>query len=111
MPGMSADQLIAQMREAASEGLNTLNHRHIAVATPLTPLQYGDLRSGHTPVPATPDHLESASVNDVQYAVIVHEDLTARHPIGQAKFFEEAAIQIEPEVEPILSTAVRRRFG
>jgi hypothetical protein len=108
---MSADQLIAQMREAAAEGLNVLNHRHIAVATPLTPLQYGDLRSGHTPVPATPDNLESASVNDVQYAVIVHEDLTARHPIGQAKFFEEAAIQVQPEAEAILAAPVRRRFA
>lgn len=111
MPAMSADELIAQMREAAAEGLTNLAERDRAIATPLTPLEYGDLRSGHTVIPATPDDLESAVVNDVSYAVYVHEDLTARHDDGQAKFFEEAALQVQPEAEGILAAPVRRRFG
>lgn len=108
---VSAAEIIARHRAAAVEGLNLLAERDRAIAVPLTPIQYGDLRSGHTVVPATPDELTSAVVNDLDYAVPVHEDLTARHPSGQAKYFEEAATQVEPEVEPILGAALRREFG
>src|SRR5690349_14901921 len=111
MPGMSADQIIAAAREAAAEGL-TLAAEHVrGVAVPLTPLEYGDLRSGHTVVPATPDGLEAAVTNDVEYAIYVHEDLTARHDDGQAKFLEEAALSSAREVEQIVGAAIRRRLG
>lgn len=111
MPGMSADQIIALAREAAVEGLNLSAERVRAVAVPLTPLEYGDLRSSLTVDPATEADLESAVTSDLEYAVYVHEDLAARHDDGQAKFLEEAARQSAGEVEQIMGAALARRLG
>jgi len=108
---MSAAQLTALVREGAAEGLTLAAERVRAVAVPLTPFEYGDLRSGHTVDPATPEDLESAVVNDVSYAIYVHEDLTARHPVGQAKFLEKATLDSRAEVEQIMAAAIRRRLG
>lgn len=111
MSEMSAADLTAAVRDAAVEGLNLAAERVRAVAVPRTPLEYGDLRSAHTVVPATPDHLESAVVNDLEYAVKQHEDLTLRHDDGQAKYLESAAIESAAEIEQLMAAALRRRLG
>lgn len=107
----SADELKRLAREGMAEGLTLAAERVRAVATPLTPIQYGDLRSGHTVVPATPDTLESAVTNDVSYAIYVHEDLSARHPVGQAKFLEKATRDSAGDVEKIVGAAVKRKLA
>lgn len=110
---MSGDEMVRRMRGAAANGLNLQAERTRAVATPRTPLEYGDLRSAHTVVPATPDDLEAAVVNDLPYAVKQHEDITLRHDDGQAKFLESAALDIESsgEADRIMTAQVRRAFG
>lgn len=42
------------------------------------------------------------------YAVYVHEDLQAFHPVGQAKFLEQPARELAPELARIVVTAMRR---
>lgn len=42
------------------------------------------------------------------YALYVHEDLEARHPIGQAKYLEQPAMQLVPEFNRIIVEAVRK---
>ncbi|GAB3166906.1 hypothetical protein GCM10027059_26560 [Myceligenerans halotolerans] len=111
MSVMSAAEMVRRVREGAAEGLTLAAERVRAVAVPRTPLEYGDLRSAHTVVPATPDDLGSAVVNDLPYAVKQHEDLTLRHDDGQAKFLESAALDSAREVEQIVAASVRRRLG
>ena len=36
------------------------------------------------------------------YALFVHEDLTARHKVGQAKFLEQALLENKPQILSIL---------
>lgn len=44
----------------------------------------------------------------VGYAVYVHEDLTARHKVGQAKYLESALNDYRPKVSDIIARAVAR---
>lgn len=73
----------------------------MAEAKRLTPVDTGTLRSsGHVRLPEVTDDGAFVEVGfggpagaggnaeDVGYAVYVHEDLTARHVVGQAKFLE-----------------------
>lgn len=43
-----------------------------------------------------------------QYAVYVHENLEAFHPVGQAKFLEQPARQYAREIGRMVREAVRR---
>jgi len=43
------------------------------------------------------------------YAVYVHEDLTANHPVGQAKFLEEPARQLQKVFSKMILQALRRK--
>lgn len=42
------------------------------------------------------------------YAIFVHENLEAKHPIGQAKFLEEPARTMQPELAGIIRGAMQR---
>lgn len=42
------------------------------------------------------------------YALFVHENLEARHPVGQAKFLEQPARQNAKEYAAIIKTGYRR---
>ncbi len=111
MTFIPAEQIVSLVRVAAAEGLTATAERVRAVAVPLTPLEYGDLRSSLTVVPADPVDLESAVVSDLPYAVKQHEDLTLRHDDGQAKFLETAAVGGRQDVAALMLTAARRRIG
>lgn len=77
----------------------------ITAAKRLTPVDEGNLRaSGHVQLPeispgkvsvemgfggpAGSGNRGESNPEEVGYAVRVHEDLTARHPVGQAKYLE-----------------------
>ncbi|MFD2792582.1 hypothetical protein ACFS27_03375 [Promicromonospora vindobonensis] len=106
-----AAELVALARKGMAEGLNLGAERVRGVSVARTPIQYGDLRSSQTVVPATDADLESAVVSDLDYAVPVHENLTARHPTGQAKFLESASIESTNEVHEIVAASIRRTLG
>lgn len=42
------------------------------------------------------------------YAVYVHEDLEARHPVGQAKFLEQPMRQLAPVLSQMIADALKR---
>lgn len=42
------------------------------------------------------------------YALFVHENLEARHPVGQAKFLEQPARQLAAELTGIVRAAVQK---
>ena len=42
------------------------------------------------------------------YALIVHENLRARHPVGQAKFLEQPLLEALPEVKRAVGKALDR---
>lgn len=42
------------------------------------------------------------------YAIYVHEDLSAQHPIGQAKFLEQPARDRRGEIKSIIQKAYKR---
>lgn len=42
-----------------------------------------------------------------EYAVYVHENLTARHPVGQAKFLEQPLREMKDELKTIVLNCVK----
>jgi len=108
---LSAAQLVARVTAGAVDGLNLSAHRVQAVAVPLTPKEYGDLRDSLAVVPATADALESAVVSDSPYAVRQHEELTWRHDDGEAKYLEKATLRSVQDVERIMAAAVQRALS
>lgn len=44
----------------------------------------------------------------VNYAIFVHENLTAHHPVGQAKFLETAARENEDRINKIVANALKK---
>ncbi|MES2360157.1 MAG: HK97 gp10 family phage protein [Gemmatimonadota bacterium] len=77
----------------------------MAEAKALTPVDTGALRaSGHVNAPLVSGHTISVTMGfggaAVDYALTVHENLEAHHPVGQAKYLEQplmAAAKTLPE--------------
>jgi hypothetical protein len=111
MSVMDAAQIVALAREGLAEGLTTSAELVRGRSVARTPLEYGDLRSSQTVVPATEAELESAVVSDLDYAVPVHEDLNAYHDDGEAKFLERAVTESRDDIGDIIATSVRRRLA
>ena len=108
-----ASSLVARLKGAAADGLTTSAERVRGATLPRTPLEYGDLRSSLTVVPAEPRGatLESAVVSDLPYAVRQHEDMSYSHDDGEAKFLENATLASRRDVEQLMAAAASRRMG
>lgn len=70
----------------------------ISVGEPRVPFRTGALRLSGKEIPP-PEHLPNGVIRQrfgytAPYAAIVHEDLQAHHPIGQAKYLE-ATLEID----------------
>lgn len=68
------------------------------VSKTLTPVDTGALRASHTvSEPVISDNEVSVKIGvggpSAHYAVAVHEDMTANHKVGQAKFLQLAVFQ------------------
>lgn len=81
------DQINAEVKRRTPRASKAAANIILEVAKPLTPRDTGRLvNSGRVEM-----HGEEARVVfDTDYAAIVHEDMTARHPIGGAKYLERA---------------------
>lgn len=56
------------------------------------------------------NHVWKGTVSyNTHYAVYVHEDLNAHHPIGQAKYLEDAARNNHAKIRNIISTELKRK--
>jgi hypothetical protein len=114
-PEKAARKLDKVVRKwAYNEGLEIM-----AMSQPLVPVDAGALKStGIVELPVEEDGLvivrlgyggvAGAPFNkEVGYAVHVHENLTARHKHGQAKYLEQPYLQRKPQALANLETALQ----
>lgn len=87
--------------------------RVLAAALPLTPVETGYLRaSGYVSAPVvTNGHVAVTIGFGAYYAIYVHEILSARHPVGQAKFLEQPALALSGEFAQAAAAAVVKAFA
>jgi hypothetical protein len=74
----------------------------------LTPVDTGALRaSGHVEPPVLQGDTVTVTLGfGTDYAVYVHENLTARHPVGEAKFLERPVLEWADVAEARLAAHV-----
>jgi hypothetical protein len=77
-----------------------------------TPVQFGALRASEIVSEVKIDgRIISVDIDAggpaAGYAVFVHEDLDARHPVGQAKFIESVIMEQGPFMNKQLGAAIR----
>jgi hypothetical protein len=109
-------RLAGALREAAAGAIRVEHERIMTTAKRRTPVDTGALRaSGHV----QPTRVEAGgrlvSVGGfggpaAPYAVVVHEDLTARHPVGQAKFYETSVLEAQRDMAERLAAHIRRHM-
>lgn len=102
-------------REHAAE-THEIGEAVLDQSRPLVPVETGTLRrSGFVRGPYWQGDRVLVDVGyggaAMDYAYIVHERLDAQHPVGQAKYLEVPAIQMEPEVVRRYQAAKRRIVG
>jgi len=80
------------------------------------PVRFGVLRDSiHATLPKVTG--DSVSVSVVAggpaeaYALIVHENLRAHHPVGQAKYLEQPFLQAQPRIKQALLRALGRAIN
>ena len=107
------EQAIATIRDAASAGLYQFAEAVMTESKELCPVDTGNLRAtGHVQQP----RIENGDIvvtlgyggPAASYAVIVHEDLAAKHTVGQAKYLELPVIQNTPKLAPFVASVIRR---
>lgn len=111
MSDMTPEQYAALLgRAAALTTTRQATHAHSEVI-PRTPIEYGTLRQSLQVTPGTPADPTSSLATSLDYAIYVHEDLTARHPEGEAKFMEKGVAAAAVDNEAIGAQAMREVFG
>lgn len=76
----------------------------------LVPVDTGRLRaSGYAETPTIGLFIEGEVGYETKYAVPVHENLSARHSVGQAKFLEVPAQQRSPIMAGKMAVYIRTR--
>ena len=80
-----------------------------------TPVEFGTLRASHTfrTKILADDVVATISVGGpaASYAVHVHENLKARHPVGEAKFLEKSINERRPIAEKLAARIDLNRAG
>jgi hypothetical protein len=85
-------------------GMAKVAYQILKKSNSYVPVDTGFLRgSGHSYTRGTGDKIQAEVMYNAEYAIYVHEDLTANHPHGgQAKFLERAVKETQPEIAGIL---------
>lgn len=97
-------QVLNASEDAKRNALNAAGETISGRAKELTPVEFGRLRSS-----LTYEIEGSSSVaigTNVEYAIYVHENLNAAHPVGQAKFLETAAREEQENVRDLVELAL-----
>ena len=96
---------------AAGRALYHEGERIMTAAKRLTPVRFGALRNSGQVVAESATRVVLAFGNDaVSYAVYVHENLQARHHVGQAKFLERPLLEAARGLDARLAADVRRQI-
>lgn len=115
MPGIeqvmqNLNRQINRIQGATLAGLKAAGARIIQTALPLTPIDTGDLRGSvrlsDNDNPMNP-HVVVSFGDGAAYAPYVHENMKCHHPVGQAKFLEDAVIQERDEIPEIVAKHIR----
>lgn len=79
-----------------------------AVSRSRTPVLTGALRDSHETILFEGEARVTITVggSDAPYAIYVHENLSANHPIGQAKFLETALLEAVPEMAGRIASSI-----
>ena len=79
----------------------------------LCPVESGYLRATAfvNPPEVANGHVTVTLGYGAYYAIFVHEILSARHPVGQAKFLEQPMLAMGPEYRARVIAAVTRAFA
>lgn len=108
----------AVARTAMGAALYAEGNAILAAAIPLTPIEFGTLRSSGKVTPPEISGLGAITVTigfggaAKDYAVVQHEHLEFNHPIGgQAKYLEEPAVARAQGMGPRLGAAVEAALG
>lgn len=94
------DRMEAAMPAAIVKALEHVR----TVATPLTPIQSGDLRGGYS---VTAKGMRGEIANYSVYARYQHYGLDFQHPVGQALFLEQPMVTETGAVGRIIGEALR----
>lgn len=118
-----------RIKQATKAALYQEAEELMTAAKRLTPVDEGNLRaSGHVQLPVESATGVSvtlgfggpagagnvggeANTADVGYAVYVHEDLTARHPVGQAKYLEQPLTERREDFSERLAAKIRHELA
>jgi hypothetical protein len=107
-----AEEVMDNIGSGAYAGLEAVGKAILQLANTLVPVSAngshgnpaGFLRdSGHVEIEGSGIDSEVKIVYDADYAAPVHERLDVHHPVGQAKFLEEAYLQLLPEIAEIFN--------
>jgi hypothetical protein len=106
------DQIIRTQPTKIAAALHEEAEELMTEAKRRTPVDTSALRSsGHVQIPQVDQDSVSVTLAfggpAAPYAVYVHEDLTANHPVGQAKFLES----VLTEAAPNLPARIARRVA
>lgn len=109
-------KLVSIARDAPAEfgkALKEVGHEVRNASMRLTPVDTGALRASHrVEGPTGTGTMKTIAVTvggpAAPYAWVVHENLKARHPVGQAKFLETAVQQARPRFNTMLADALKR---
>jgi hypothetical protein len=85
---------------AAERAVNRVAAQTIGDARSLTPVKTGALQASGVALPAETDGTKiTATIGfNTNYAAAVHENLTAHHDVGQAKYLEAAMRRNAPKL-------------
>lgn len=86
---------IQNIRGRTMAGVIAAGQRVQKTAVKKTPVDTGNLRGSRYVKPLLMNRNKPAVEvgNNAEYAIYVHENLEANHPVGEAKFLEKAIIQ------------------
>lgn len=102
---MNLSKKIKEIEGATVTGLYKAGLMIEREAIERTPKDTGNLRNSFKTI----RHEKDVEIkNTANYSLVVHEDLQAKHPVGEAKFLENAIKAKEKEALEIISDSARK---
>lgn len=104
---------VARLRAGAWAAIQIFGEKIMTEAKILCPVDLGTLHaSGHVrTLQAGNDFVLVLAFGGpaAPYAAIVHEDMTARHAVGQAKYLEVPVVQNKPQFAPFVASYIKSK--
>ncbi len=109
-------QAPGQFKQAAARALYQEAELVMGKSKEMCPVDTGTLRdSGYVKPPETTADKVSVEMGyggaAQEYAIYVHENLNANHPVGEAKFLEKPVNEVKPQLANNLARRIRNDLG